>query len=100
MFPVSTGIVPRVPLRCTLGYDAAQLRGLTLGYDPAASRLDGSLGDNLGGGGGGSLGRSNRSLTVAAQGLSACSPCSTYRPSTPRLLAVLNVLSEYASLIQ
>ena len=37
----------------------------------AASRLNGSLGDNLGAGGGGTLGRSNRSLTVAAQGLGA-----------------------------
>ena len=37
----------------------------------AASRLNGYLGDNLGAGDGGTLGGSNRSLTVAAQGLSA-----------------------------
>ena len=52
--------VPRVPLRCTLGYDPAPLRGIT-----ALSVT------NLGPGAADRSQSSNRSLTVAAQGLSA-----------------------------
>jgi hypothetical protein len=54
-----------------LGAVTAPSRSRLKGSRLKGWRLDGSLGDNLGARGGGTLGGSDRSLTVAAQGLSA-----------------------------